>query len=54
MNKNEHHNIKYMCITEMSEITVRDPTKDFLYSLDLRMRDHNVAKILSLPNVFDF
>lgn len=34
--------------------TVRDSTEDFLYSLDLRKRDHNRAQIPSLPNIFAF
>lgn len=38
----------------MPETTVRNSTKDFLYSLDLRIRDNNVTKIPSLPSVFDF
>ena len=33
----------------MPETTVRESTEDFLNSLVLRKRDHNVAQIPSLP-----
>ena len=42
-----------MYITEMPEITVRNSTEAFLYRLDLRIRDCNVAQIPSLLNIFD-